>query len=96
MAERQRERDRERQRVTERDRERQRDRETERHRERQRQRQRKTETERERGRKSPHRGKIRHGKVSRFFWIFSLFPYEMFSIKNFSMAISIKMHFHSF
>ena len=48
---------------------------------------RKRETERERERKrerereeiTSSRGKLRQGKVSRFFEILSLFPYEMFS-----------------
>ena len=46
---------------------------------------RKRETERERERErereeiTSSRGKLRQGKVSRFFEILSLFPYEMFS-----------------
>ena len=37
------------------------------------------DTERDRERKLPHQGKLRQGKVSSFFEILSLFPYEMFS-----------------
>ena len=48
-------------------------------RERESDREKKRKKEREREEITSSRGKLRQGKVSRFFEILSLFPYEMFS-----------------
>ena len=55
------------------------ERERESDREKKRNREREREKEREREEITSSRGKLRQGKVSRFFEILSLFPYEMFS-----------------